>query len=418
MFALVDCNSFYASCEKVFRPDLRDKAVVVLSNNDGCLIARSKEAKQLGYKMGEPYFKVKDQLQRDGVIVFSSNYALYQDLSNRVMATLELICPDVEVYSIDEAFLHLKHYPYACNDFDAYASEVKRTVEQHTGIPVGVGIAPTKTLSKLANHWAKKQDGLCVIRKRSQLHYYLENTPTSDIWGIGNKLTARLANLGITNAFQLAYADKKWLRKHYSVMLERTARELSGERCYDLEPPPEPKKEIVVSRSFGKRITEKDQLMQAVATHVTRACEKLRSQDSHAKRISVFFRTGMFNDKEEKKSQHASMLVVNPTADTRIFLKLAMQLVEHLWLDGFRWAKAGVMITDISQNNPYQADLFFNVDSERGDKLMDVLDAINQRYGSHSAIIASQGTHKPWSMSRDMLSPCYTTKLSDIPVFS
>lgn len=283
MYALVDCNSFYASCEKLFRPDLRHVPVVVLSNNDGCIIARCALAKPL-VKMGEPYFKCKDELASKGVIVFSSNYTLYQDISNRVMMTLESLAPDCEIYSIDEAWLDITGYSTALCNLSAYAQHLKSTVYQHIGIPVGVGIAPTKTLAKLANHHAKQMGGICVIDNEDSQDYLLRTTAVKDIWGIGRQLNKKLAEMKILTAYDLAHTPIKQLKKHFSVMIERTALELQGIRCYELEVS-EPKQQIVCSRSFGERITDKAQISQAITFYTTRACEKLRSQNSLAKRI-------------------------------------------------------------------------------------------------------------------------------------
>ncbi len=416
MYALVDCNSFYASCEKLFRPDLRHKPVVVLSNNDGCVIARCGLAKKI-VKMGVPYFQCKDLLEKSGCVVFSSNYTLYQDISNRVMATLESLAPDCEIYSIDEAWLDLTQYPSALNDLTKYGQMVKQTVYQHVGVPVGVGIAPTKTLAKLANHHAKQHNGICVIDNDDYRIQLLSQTDIADIWGIGRQLTKRLNTLGIKTALELANYPIKPLAKQTSVLTERTALELNGIRCYGLDST-EPKKEIVCSRSFGQRITEKQQVIEAVTLYTTRACEKLRLQQSLAKRMTVFIRTGQFNPNEKQRSVSLTRELLYPSDDTRAFLQAAMLLVDRLWLDGFRYAKAGVMLTDFYEHHPYQTDLFDERDShdmQKSQKLMQTLDAINQQFGSHTLKFASEGTKKTWQMSRELLSPCYTTNVNQLP---
>lgn len=416
MYALVDCNSFYASCEKLFRPDLRNIPVVVLSNNDGCVIARCALAKKI-VKMGIPYFQCKDLLEKSGCVVFSSNYTLYQDISNRVMTTLESLSPDCEIYSIDEAWLDLTGYTTALIGLDAYANQVKQTVYKNVGVPVGVGIAPTKTLAKLANHYAKQQGGICVIDNHDYRTQLLAQTDIADIWGIGRQLTKRLNILGIKTALDLANYPIKPLAKQTSVLTERTALELNGIRCYGLDAT-EPKKEIVCSRSFGQRITDKTQIIEAVVLYTTRACEKLRNQQSLAKRITVFIRTGQFNHNGKQRSVSLSSELIHPSDDSRLFIKMATLLVDKLWLDGYRYAKAGVMLTDFYSHKPYQDDLFENraaYDIEKSHRLMQALDTINRQFGAHTLKFASEGTTKTWQMSRDMLSPCYTTNVKQLP---
>lgn len=416
MYALVDCNSFYASCEKLFRPDLRNIPVVVLSNNDGCVIARCALAKKI-VKMGVPYFQCKDLLEQTGCVVFSSNYTLYQDISNRVMATLESLAPDCEIYSIDEAWLDITHYPTALINLFNYANLLKQTVYQHVGVPVGVGIAPTKTLAKLANHHAKQNNGICVIDNDDYRVELLSQTDISDIWGIGRQLTKRLNILGIKTALDLANYPIKPLAKQTSVLTERTALELNGIRCYGLDSY-EPKKEIVCSRSFGQRITDKQQIIEAVTLYTTRGCEKLRSQQSLAKRITVFIRTGQFNSNKKQRSVSQSMVLVHPNDDTREFIKLAINLVDYLWLDGYRYAKAGIMLTDFYSYDNYQTDLFDKretLDTQKSQRLMQTLDLINKQFGSHTLKFASEGCKKEWQMSRDRLSPCYTTDIHQLP---
>lgn len=300
MYALIDCNSFYASCEKLFRPDLKDKPVVVLSNNDGCVVARSKEAKALGIKMGVPYFQVKDFCKQNNVTVFSSNYALYADMSHRVMSTLESLCPTVEVYSIDEAFLYLADYPVAMQDLDAYSKKIKQIVEMYTGISVGVGIGETKTLAKLANYAAKKYPatkGTCVLTNPRWIRRLMQITDVAEVWGVGRRYAKRLNDMGIETVYQLAICEPGKIRQHFGVVLERTCLELNGQACLDIEQA-EPKKQIISSRSFSKRITSQQELMEAVCGHAAQAASKLRRQNSVCSFMTVFAKNSAFNKQE------------------------------------------------------------------------------------------------------------------------
>ena len=419
VFALVDCNNFYASCEKLFRPDLADKPVVVLSNNDGCIIARSKEAKKLGIKMGLPVFQVRDLLQKHKIVAFSSNYALYADMSQRVMSTLESLAPRVEVYSIDEAFLDLTGVEFTQN-LTEFGLSVRNTVQKWTGITVCVGIAPTKTLAKLANHAAKtwpKTGGVVDLTSSERQRKLLSLLPVGEVWGIGGKQTKRLEQLGITTALQLADADPKFIRQHFSVVVERTVRELNGESCIALEDVAPTKKQIVSSRAFGERITDKQQMREAISEYISRACKKLRQEQQQAKHLTVFLRTSPFSDKDAPYSASKSLELDAPTSDTRIFLAKAMQLLDSLWLDGYRYAKAGVMLADFYDPGVYQPSLFDEplVVKESDQKLMQLMDTLNSKHGK-TLWFASQGTNQEWSMKRELLSPAYTTNWLELPV--
>lgn len=423
MYALVDCNSFYASCERLFRPDLKRQPVIVLSNNDGCVVARSAEAKALGIGMAVPYFQVKRLCAEKGVAVFSSNYTLYQDISNRVMCTLESLVPEVEVYSIDEAFLRLHGLPECLEKPNKFAAQLRHTVFKHVGVPVGIGVAPTKTLAKLANHHAKKEQGVCVLQTPEQAAHYLKHTEVKDVWGVGKGLTAKLDKLGITTAWELANADKYWLRKHGSIMLERTARELLGENCCTLSDTiaDKRKKQIICSRSFGQRVTDKDMLREALCHYVARAAYKLREQSATAKHLTVYFRTSMFGDNEKKRRCSASTQLIHPTQDTRTLTHAAMQLFDAHWQAGYRYAKAGVALSDIYDENAMQYDLLSPVDPVQQDQstaLLSALDNINQRYGTHTMTFGGQGvesSRKRWRMSCDSSSPHYTTNFRELP---
>ncbi|WP_303047289.1 translesion error-prone DNA polymerase V subunit UmuC [Vibrio parahaemolyticus] len=417
VFALVDCNNFYASCEKLFRPDLKDTPVVVLSNNDGCVVARSREAKLLGIKMGVPVFQIKAEMQRHGILAFSSNYALYADLSSRVMRTLEEMAPRVEVYSIDEAFLDLTGIESAISLVE-FGQQVRERIGHWIGITVCVGIAPTKTLAKLANHAAKKYpatQGVVDLTNPDRQRRLLALVPVDDVWGVGRRHSKRLNALGITTALDLANASPRAIRDQFSVVLERTVRELNGESCIELEEIPPTKKQIVCSRSFGVKVTHFELLREAVCEYATRATEKLRKEQQQAKVLTVFIRTSPFKDNEPQYSNSASGELLIPSCDTRDFIELANHLLKRIWKDGFRYAKAGVMLSDFYDPGMFQPGLFDDVSTRsNSQQLMSVLDTINQS-GAGKVFFAGQGTKKDWSMKREHLSPAYTTRWDQLP---
>ena len=417
VFALVDCNNFYASCEKLFRPDLKDTPVVVLSNNDGCVVARSREAKLLGIKMGVPVFQIKAEMQRHGILAFSSNYALYADLSSRVMRTLEEMAPRVEVYSIDEAFLDLTGIESVLSLVE-FGQQVRERIGHWIGITVCVGIAPTKTLAKLANHAAKKYpatQGVVDLTNPDRQRRLLALVPVDDVWGVGRRLSKRLNALGITTALDLANASPRAIRDQFSVVLERTVRELNGESCIELEEIPPTKKQIVCSRSFGVKVTQFELLREAVCEYATRATEKLRKEQQQAKVLTVFIRTSPFKDNEPQYSNSASGELLIPSCDTRDFIELANHLLKRIWKDGFRYAKAGVMLSDFYDPGMFQPGLFDDISTRsNSQQLMSVLDTINQS-GAGKVFFAGQGTKKDWSMKREHLSPAYTTRWDQLP---
>lgn len=417
VFALVDCNNFYASCEKLFRPDLKDTPIVVLSNNDGCVVARSREAKLLGIKMGVPVFQIKAEMQRHGILAFSSNYALYADLSSRVMRTLEEMAPRVEVYSIDEAFLDLTGIESAISLVE-FGQQVRERIGHWIGITVCVGIAPTKTLAKLANHAAKKYpatQGVVDLTNPDRQRRLLALVPVDDVWGVGRRLSKRLNALGITTALDLANASPRAIRDQFSVVLERTVRELNGESCIELEEIPPTKKQIVCSRSFGVKVTHFEFLREAICEYAIRATEKLRKEQQQAKVMTVFIRTSPFKDNEPQYSNSASGELLIPSCDTRDFIELANHLLKRIWKDGFRYAKAGVMLSDFYDPGMFQPGLFDDVSTRsNSQQLMSVLDTINQS-GAGKVFFAGQGTKKDWSMKREHLSPAYTTRWDQLP---
>lgn len=413
MFALIDCNSFYASCERVFRPDLAKVPVVVLSNNDGCVIARSYDAKPF-VKMGEPYFQIKDKLQQLGIVAFSSNYALYGDISQRVMSVIESLVPAVEVYSIDEAFADLRGVPGP----EALGRQIRNQVLRCTGIPVGVGIARTKTLAKLANHTAKRLQaqtgGVVDICDPFKRDWVLRNTDVAEVWGVGRRMKVHLDEMGIKTAMDLAKADPWTLRKKFSVVIEKTARELAGTSCLELDEPDPPKQEICCSRAFGKRMTELPAIKEAVATYMMRASEKLRAQHSLCKKVRVSIRTGMFNPAE---AQYANGVVVDlpyPTDDVRTLTQAATDAVEQVFRPGFKYSKAEVMLLNLCQPGEFTEDLFARSQPGEATKVMAVLDAINSRWGRGTLRVASVPATPEWAMRRNLMSQSYTTRLDQL----
>lgn len=417
VFALVDCNNFYARCEKLFRPDLRHAPVVVLSNNDGCVVARSKEAKALGIKMGVPVHKIQEQVKQQGIQVFSSNYALYGDISNRVMQTLEALAPAVEVYSIDEAFLDLTGVANAM-ELTEFGLQVRTTVQQHIGMSVCVGMAPSKTLAKLANHAAKQYPatrGVVDLTNPARQKKLLGLMPVNEVWGVGRKLSARLNAIGITTALQLAEQNPKDIRRNFSVVLERTVRELNGESCLALEDITPTKQQILCSRSFGQRVTRYTELHEAISSYVARAAEKLRHEQQQCQFISIYIRTGLFNLSDPRYSNSASLRLDYPTDDTRLLLQASGRLLQTIWKDGYRYAKAGITLSDFYDRGVAQPDLFNQqVMNPNSARLMQVVDRINQQQRG-KVFFASQGAGKAWAMNRNHLSPGYTTDWKQLP---
>ncbi|VVP45488.1 Protein UmuC [Pseudomonas fluorescens] len=413
VFGLIDCNSFYASCERVFRPDLAKVPIVVLSNNDGCVIARSYDAKPF-VKMGEPYFQIKHKLKQHGIIAFSSNYALYGDMSERVMTLIESMVPAVEVYSIDEAFADLS----GISDLDGLGRRIRSRVLRCTGIPVGVGIAPTKTLAKLANHTAKRLQahtgGVVNICDPAKRAWVLRNTDVAEVWGVGRKMKMHLDAMGIKTAMDLAKSDPWTLRKNFSVVIEKTARELAGTPCLELDEPDPPKQEICCSRMFGKRLKELPPIKEAVATYMMRASEKLRAQNSLCKKIRVSIRTGMFNPEEAKYANGVVVDLPYPTDDVRLLIKLAVDALDRLFRPGFNYSKAEVMLLNLCQPGEYTDDLFATSQPAEASRVMAVLDQINGRWGRGTVRAASVPINPVWGMRREMMSQSYTTRLDQL----
>lgn len=398
----------------MFRPDLAKTPIVVLSNNDGCVIARSYDAKPF-VKMGEPYFQIKETLRLHGIVAFSSNYALYGDMSERVMSLIESMVPVSEVYSIDECFADVTGIP---GDLTQFGRDVRAKVLRCTGIPVGVGIAPTKTLAKLANHTAKRLQqqtgGVVDICDPFKRDWVLRNTEVSEVWGVGRRMTAHLDAMGIRMAMDLAKADPWTLRQKFSVVVEKTARELTGTPCLELEEAVPPKQEICCSRMFGKRLTELAPIKQAVATYTGRAAEKLRVQGSVCKRMRVSIRTGMFNPDEAKYAQGVLVELPYPTNDTLLLTRAATEAVDHVYRPGYRYSKAEVLLMDLRQPVEFTDDLFAVTQPVACDRLMSVLDEINGRYGRGTVRTASVPRTPDWGMRREMMSRSYTTRIDQL----
>ncbi|WP_411710602.1 Y-family DNA polymerase [Klebsiella pneumoniae] len=424
MFALCDVNSFYASCETVFRPDLKGRPVVVLSNNDGCVIARSPEAKPF-VKMGEPYFKQKDIFRRHGIIAFSSNYELYADMSNRVMTTLE----ELEVSTLrnlqyfDEAFCDLTGVRN-CRDLTEFGREIRETVLRRTHLTVGVGIAQTKTLAKrLANHaakqWQRQTGGVVDLSNLERQRKLMALLPVDEVWGVGRRISKKLEAMGIKTVLQLADTDIRFIRKHFNVVLERTVRELRGEPCLELEEFSPVKQEIVCSRSFGERITTYEQMRQAICSYAARGAEKLRGEHQYCRYISTFVKTSPFALNEKYYGNSGSIKLLTPTQDSRDIINAAVKCLDAIWVEGHRYQKAGIMLGDfyslgVAQLNLF--DVFHNAPRQNSEKLMEVLDHLNAKDGRGTLYFAGQGIQTAWQMKREHLSPRYTTSFYEVLV--
>lgn len=419
MFALVDVNSFYASCETVFRPDLRGKPVVVLSNNDGCIIARSSAAKSLGLKMGDPWFKVGREVERKGVVAFSSNYSLYADMSDRVMTILQLLTPRVEIYSIDEAFCDLTGMRNLLS-LEVFGNQIRDQIKRRTHLTVGVGIGPTKTLAKLAQYASKRWPatrGVVVLSDRQRQRKLMALVPVEEVWGIGRRLGKKLQFMGINNALQLAELSPSFIRKQFSVVVERTVRELNGTPCLGLEEFTAPKEQIICSRSFGEKPSDEVSLHQAICAHAERAAEKLRAEHQFCKRVAVFISTSPFSENEVFYKNQAVTELAVPAQDSRDIINAAIKAFDTIFVPGHRYHRAGVMLTDFRSAAVSQLTLFDDFQPHRNsEELMTLIDSINHS-GKGSVWFAGQGMKDAsmgWKMRRERLSPAFTTKLSDI----
>ena len=410
VFALIDCNAFYVSCERVFNPKLNNRPVVALSNNDGCIISRSKEAKALGIKMGVPLFKVKDIVEKEKVVVFSSNYTLYADMSRRVMNIISSSSPYTEIYSIDEAFVELSSLPI---DYESYAHQLRQTILQHTGIPVSIGIASTKTLAKVANHKAKKDDslnGVCSLVNYNNIDQILELTEVGDVWGVGRRLSKKLINHGIHNAKLLKNCSDSWIRKMMSVNGLKTITELRGISCIPLEEYSMTRKSCCTTRSFGKLLTNLDDIEQAVTTFARRAAERIRSESLAASCVSVFVRTNPFDKKSAYYSNGASRTLSHPTHDSITIIETSLLLTKRIIKNNYQYKKAGVLLSGLCDESEIQETLFEKNYNQNSD-LMSAIDAINYRYGRDTLQMASECKVGNWKQKRENCTRNYTTQI-------
>ena len=416
MFALADCNNFFVSCERVFRPDLNGKPVIVLSNNDGCAVARSNEAKALGIKMGDPLFKIRHLVQKHGVTVFSGNMALYGDMSNRVRLTLQEFSPLVEVYSIDEAFLDL--HGMLIDDYDAYAKEISRRCYHYTSIPVSVGIAPTKTLAKIASKLCKQYprlQGGCYMHRPEDIEKVLRKYPIEDVWGIGRKTAYKLKLMGVYTAYDYTQLSETRVRSLFNITGLRTWKELQGIPCIEFEDGFEAKQSICVSRSFSSEIYEVKELQEQIANFSASMAEKLRKQCSVVSEIVVFAYTNRFKENEPQTHGSALISFITPTADVRVIVSKAVAATKALFKKGYGYKKAGVVATKIVSDKCIMHSLFEDAQAtEREHKITTVLDTINKTFGKGTIKLAVQGSGNIKSSS-DNQSPHYTTLWTDIP---
>jgi DNA polymerase V len=425
VFALVDVNNFYVSCERVFQPRLKRSPMVVLSNNDGCAVARSNEVKALGVKMGATWFKMREIAQEHRIVAFSSNYTLYGDMSNRVVEVLRSFSPDIEVYSIDESFLRVESVCPWQASYRAFGQAIRAKVLQWLDLPVCVGFGSSKTLAKFANHLAKKNpqfEGVCDLGafSNNELEDWMRKVDVAEVWGVGRKLNEKLAQLGIRSVADLAQADPKRIRSLFGVVLERTVLELNGVSCLSLEDIAPPKKQIISSRSFGQAVVSLPVLTEAVSFHVANASQKLRAQHATTQGIYVFLQTNRFKPEEPQYNEGKLITLPNPSDDTRVITQFAINVLERLYRPGFKYKKTGVMLLDLQPRAHDQMNLFGAVvnstNSPQSLQLMRCLDSINGRYGRGTLKLATMGVSKAWEMRSENRSPRYTTHWDELPI--
>ncbi|MDP6541723.1 MAG: Y-family DNA polymerase [Phycisphaerales bacterium] len=415
MYALADCNNFFASCERVFEPHLSRKPVVVLSNNDGCIIARSQEAKDLGFKMGEPIFKCRDLVKQHRVVVRSSNFALYGDISRRVMQTIRLFSPDVEVYSIDEAFIKLDGL--VGRNFEQEMRKLRAAILQWTGIPISIGIGKTKTLAKLANHYAKRtpeMKGVAQIPQNPEK--MLLAVEVGDIWGIGRQWSKKFRNIGVNTAFDLVQMEPAVIKKTFNIVAMKTAMELRGCTYFRLEQTPEQRKTLLRSRSFANPVTTWQELSEAIASHSTRAAEKLRNEGLVAKVLKVFFHTSLFNYKKPRHSANGTVELIPPTNVTHTIIKEALALARPIWKEEFEYKRAGVCFFELTKGQTQQTLFESHEEKVRDKRMMEVLDSVNKDMGAGTLHFAATGFTKVMQMRQLQRSPRYTTHWDELPL--
>jgi len=413
--ALVDCNSFYVSCERLFDPSIIKKPVIVLSSNDGCVISRSTEAKALDIKMGEPYFKVEKIVKKNNVKVFSSNYSLYGDISRRVMKTLKQFSPQIEIYSIDEAFLDLSSIKN--EDLFDYSNKIRKTVLKWTGIPTSIGIAATKTLSKAANHVAKKEkSGIVNLINSKQIDEILSKININDVWGVGRQLTKFYIKNGINTAYQLKNTHNGWIKKNTNVFGSRTAMELKGISCTSLEIYQEKRKNCCISRSFGRKVTKLEELSASITTHCLNAAEKIRSDNQTTKRMTVFIRTSPFQKNKNFYANSKDVDLPIGTNDSIELVKQALVALRYIYRKGHKYQKAGIILSKLNDINIYKKNLFSSINSEeKRKKLMKAIDCTNIKYGRHALSIAQAGLRKKWNIKKQYSSKIDTACFDLLP---
>lgn len=414
MYSLVDCNNFFASCERVFQPNLRNVPIVVLSNNDGCVVARSNEAKALGIPMGEPVFKLTRLIEQHGIAVFSSNYSLYGDMSHRVMSILSQFVEDMEIYSIDEAFLSLKGFENY--NLEEYGRNIVRTVTKGTGIPVSMGIAPTKTLAKVASKFAKKYkgyNGVCIIDTEEKRIKALKQFEIGDVWGIGRRYQKKLEYHSIRTAFDFTQKSESWVRNMMTVVGVRTWKELRGISAIDLEKVAPDKQTICTSRSFGEMIGDFDTLMESVANFTASCARKLRTQRSCAGMLQVFIYTNRFREDLPQYYNSRIISLPTPTNDVTELIHYARLALKNIYKEGYQYKKAGVIVMDLVPQNNVQLNLFDERDRVKHEKVLEVLDEVHKKYGTKVLKVAAQGTGKKWALKSEYLSKQYTTNPDD-----
>jgi DNA polymerase V len=417
MMALIDCNNFYVSCERVFNPALEGRPVIVLSNNDGCAIARSEEAKALGIKMGTPAFMIQDLIREHGVQVCSSNYPLYGDMSHRVMRVIREFVDKTEIYSIDEIFADLTELKYA--DLNGLATQIRTAVKQCTGIPVSIGIAATKTLAKMANRFVKKNrimEGAYLVASGKQAETLLRFTPVEDVWGIGSQHALRLKEHGCFSAADFVQLPPNWVRREMAVVGLRTQMELNGIRCIKWEEEQAPKKNICTSRGFGKLITNKKEIRQAVATFTSSCAQKLRKQKSCARKLHVFIQTNIHRPDDEQYFHGMTIDLPVATNSTSELLKYSMHALDIVFRPGYNYHKTGVMVMDLVPAREIQLGLFDKVQRNKEQEAMKALDEVNERYGKDVVRTATQEFNKKWKLRQQHLSQGFTTRFDELAV--
>lgn len=422
-FALVDVNNMYVSCERAFNPKIQNVPVVVLSNNDGAIVARSNEVKALGVKMGQPFFEIKDLVQEHGILSFSSNYTLYGDMSERIMNILRTYTPNLEVYSIDESFLSLNGLSSLWESPTVMGQDIRKTILQWTSLPVCVGIAESKTLAKLSNHIAKKVklfDGVCDLTTMSaaRKEWLFNRIPVGDVWGVGRRISLKLQVMNIHTVMDLKNAPVREIRSRFGVVMERTVNELNGLSCLSLEEIPPPRKEIVSSKSFGQMVTTIEDLSEAVSTYIARSTEKLRGQQSLCGAIHVFILTNRFREDQPQYSNGITVPLTDPTDDNRLLAGAALAGLSHIYKTGYQYKKAGIMLLNlVPKHSQRQASLFEPVrPAESSNKIMQTLDSLNSRYGRDTLHLASAGLAHRWATKSERKSPRYTTNWLELPV--